>query len=41
MDPYYWEGNSDKQGIANLKEILDYAKNNKNVTLLCGNHDCS
>lgn len=41
MDSYYWEGNSDKQGIDNLQEILEYAKNNKNVTLLFGNHDCS
>ena len=41
MDPYHWEGFSDKEGIENLEEIFDYAKNNDNVKLLIGNHDCS
>ena len=38
MDPYRYEGTSDENGIANLEEIFDYARNNKNVTLLVGNH---
>ena len=41
MDPYWDEGTTDEQGIENLKEIFEFARNNKNVTLLCGNHDCS
>lgn len=41
MDPYKYEGTNDFDGIANLEEIFDYAKSNKNVTLLIGNHDCS
>lgn len=41
MDPYHYEGTTDEQGVENLKEIFDYARNNKNVTLLAGNHDCS
>ena len=39
LDPYYWDHTNDKDGIENLKEIFDLARNNKNVTLLCGNHD--
>ena len=41
MDPYDYEGFTDKHGIKNLQEIIDFARNNKNVTLLVGNHDCS
>lgn len=41
MDPYVNEGFTDKHGIKNLQEIIDFARNNKNVTLLVGNHDCS
>ena len=39
MDPYSWEGFSDEEGIEKLKEIINFARNNKNVTLLAGNHD--
>lgn len=39
MDPYRYEGTTDEQGIANLEEIIDFAKGNSNVTLLVGNHD--
>lgn len=39
MDPYYFDGVSDEDGIANLEEIFDFARNNKNITLLAGNHD--
>ena len=38
MDPYDYEGFTDKHGIKNLQEIIDFARNNKNVTLLVGNH---
>lgn len=39
MDMYHFEdGLSDEQGLENLKEIIDYARNNSNVTLLAGNH---
>ena len=38
MDPYSSENTSDKQGIANLEEIIDFAKQNDNVILLEGNH---
>ena len=38
MDPYVDEGFTDKHGIKNLQEIIDFARNNKNVTLLVGNH---
>lgn len=41
MDPYRYEGTDDKDGIENLEEIIDHARNNKNITLLVGNHDCS
>ena len=41
MDLYGYEGTHDEDGIANLEEIIDFAKNNSNVTLLTGNHDCS
>lgn len=41
IDPYYWERFSDKEGIEKLKEIIEFARNNKNVTLLVGNHDTS
>ena len=41
MDPYRYEGCIDEDGITNLEEIFDFARINPNVTLLCGNHDCS
>ena len=41
MDPYYWEGFTDEEGIANLEEIFDFARKNKNVKLLIGNHKLS
>ena len=41
MDPYYWEGFTDEDGIEKLKEIIEFARNNKNVILLTGNHDAS
>ena len=42
MDPYRFEDEvSDEQGLENLKEIIDYARNNSNVVLLVGNHDAS
>lgn len=41
MDPYSYEGTNDEDGIENLEEIIDFAKNNNNVTLLVGNHDVS
>lgn len=39
MDPYRYEGTCDEDGITNLEEIIYFAKNNSNVTLLIGNHD--
>ena len=39
MDPYFYEGTTDKRGIENLEEIIDFARNNQNVQLLVGNHD--
>lgn len=39
MDPYSYEGTCDENGICNLEEIIDFAKYNPNVALLCGNHD--
>lgn len=41
LDPYPDEGCSFEDGFANLEEIIDFAKNNHNVTLLVGNHDNS
>ena len=41
MDSYRQEGTNDEQGIANLEEIFDFARENDNVTLLVGNHDTS
>lgn len=41
MDPYYWEGFTDEEGIKKLKEIIEFARNNKNVVLLVGNHTLS
>ena len=41
MDPYSWERFDDEHGLDNLKEIIAYARENNNVTLLVGNHDCS
>lgn len=41
MDPYYWEGFTDEEGVEKLKEIFDFARNNKNVVLLAGNHCAS
>ena len=40
LDPYEFEGVTWRQCIANLMEILDFAKENRDtVTLLLGNHD--
>ena len=39
LDPYDNEGISHKQARENFTEILDYARNHSNVTLLFGNHD--
>lgn len=39
LDPYDYEGITDKHAIENFEEILDFAKSNDNVTLLLGNHD--
>lgn len=39
LDPYGYEGITDKHAIENFEEILDFAKSNNNVTLLVGNHD--
>lgn len=39
LDPYGYEGITDKHAIENFEEILDFAKSNDNVTLLVGNHD--
>lgn len=41
MDPYLEDGFSNENGINNLHEIIDFARNNSNVHLLVGNHDCS
>ncbi len=41
MDPYSYEGTTDKHGIENFEEIIDFAKSNPNVILLVGNHCCS
>lgn len=38
LDPYPDEGFSFEDGLVNLEEIIDFAKNNSNVTLLAGNH---
>lgn len=40
LDPYGFEGISNVDALNTFKEILDYAKENKNVQLLLGNHDC-
>ena len=39
LDPYPRENIGKQQAIDNFLEILDYAKQNNNVTLLLGNHD--
>lgn len=39
LDPYPSENIGKQQAIDNFLEILDYAKQNNNVTLLLGNHD--
>lgn len=40
LDPYEAnEGITSSEAIDNFKEILDFARNNKNVILLYGNHD--
>lgn len=40
LDPYPWEDVTFRQGIENLKEIIQFKKNNPDrVTLLWGNHD--
>lgn len=39
VDPYRDEGITDDDALANFKEIIAYAKEHNNVTLLLGNHD--
>jgi len=39
LDPYPRENIGKRQAIDNFLEILDYSKQNDNVTLLLGNHD--
>lgn len=39
VDPYRNEGITDGDALANFKEIIAYAKEHNNVTLLLGNHD--
>ena len=39
LDPYPHEKITSPEAIENFKEILDYAKANRNVHLLYGNHD--
>jgi len=39
VDPYRSEGITNDDALANFKEIIAYAKENSNVTLLLGNHD--
>ena len=41
LDPYPREGITPERAIVVFKEILDLRKNNDNITLLLGNHDCS
>ena len=41
IDPYSDEGITRKQAIDNFLEILDFASENKNVTMLLGNHDAT
>lgn len=38
--PYSNEGITHQDALENFKEIIDFAKNNDNVQLLYGNHDC-
>lgn len=41
LDPYPSEGITKEDALDNFKEILEFAKTNKDrVTLLLGNHDC-
>ena len=39
VDPYKDEGITNEDALANFKEIITYAKEHNNVTLLLGNHD--
>lgn len=39
LDPYPNEGITTDMALDNFREVLDYAKSNKNVNLLYGNHD--
>ena len=40
LDPYSWEGFTFKHGLDNLKEIIQFKRDNpERVTLLIGNHD--
>ena len=42
VDPYtYYENITAEQALENFKEIIEFAKSNKNVILLVGNHDCT
>lgn len=40
LDPYDFEGITQKNAIDNFIEILDYMNTNKNASFLLGNHDC-
>ena len=40
MDPYQFEGNTVEESLENFKEVVEFAKENKDkVVLLLGNHD--
>lgn len=41
LDPYPHENISKERAIEVFEEILALARDNKNITLLLGNHDCS
>lgn len=41
LDPYKHEGITREHSIEVFKEIVDLRKENDNITLLLGNHDCS
>ncbi len=40
LDPYDFEGISAKEAVENFKEIIEIARNHRNIHLLIGNHDC-
>lgn len=41
LDPYGFEGISPMQAVDVFKEVIEFRKENPNVTLLIGNHDCT